>query len=51
MHEAFIIVAAILFFLDFILWWVPTPQPWGGRLSALGLFFFAISFSALVGAH
>jgi len=50
MHEAFILVAAILFLLDFILWWIPSV-PWGGRLSALGLAFFAFSFSALVGAH
>jgi len=36
MHEAFIIVAAILFFIDFVLWWVPNVP---------------FSFSALVGAH
>jgi hypothetical protein len=46
MHEAFIIVAAVLFLLDFILCWVPNAP--GARLSALGLAFLAISFSGLI---
>jgi hypothetical protein len=49
MHEAFIIVALILFLLDAVLWWVPTA-PWGGRLIPLGLAFFTASFlSSVVG--
>ncbi len=47
MHEAFIIVAVILFVLDAILYWVPNA-PWGGRLTALGLAFFAASFLSAV---
>jgi hypothetical protein len=43
MHQAFLIVAVILFILDGLLWWVPNP-PWTGRLTPLGLAFFAASF-------
>jgi hypothetical protein len=47
MHEAFIIVAVILFVLDAVLFWVPTA-PWTGRLTPLGLAFFAASFLSAV---
>jgi hypothetical protein len=47
MHEAFIIVAVILFLLDAVLWWTPNA-PWGGRLIPVGLAFFAASFLAAV---
>ncbi len=47
MHEAFIIVAVILFVLDAILYWTPNA-PWGGRLLPLGLAFFAGSFLSAV---
>jgi hypothetical protein len=43
MHEAFIIVAVILFVLDAVLYWLPNA-PYGGRLLPLGLAFFAASF-------
>ena len=43
MHQAFLIVAVILFVLDALLWWVPNP-PWTGRMTPLGLGFFAASF-------
>jgi hypothetical protein len=43
MHEAFIIVAVILFVLDAVLYWVPSA-PYGGRLQSIGLAFFAASF-------
>lgn len=44
MHLALLIVAVILFVLDFVLYWVPTPPPWAGRFVPLGLAFFAASF-------
>ena len=47
MREAFIIVAVILFVLDFLLYVVPTPM-WAGRLAPLGLAFFAASFLSFV---
>jgi len=47
MHEAFIIVAVILFVIEAILWWTPNSS-YGGRLTPLGLAFFAASFLALV---
>jgi len=47
MHEAFIIVAVVLFVLDAVLWWVPSPS-YGGRLIPIGLAFFAASFLASV---
>jgi hypothetical protein len=47
MHEAFIIVAVILFVLDGILNAMPTP-PWSGRLTPFGLAFFAASFLSAV---
>lgn len=43
MHLAFLIVAVVLFLLDFVLGAVPNP-PWAGRLTPLGLAFFAGSF-------
>ena len=43
MHVAFLIVAVVLFVLDFLLYAVPNP-PWSGRLQPLGLAFFAASF-------
>jgi hypothetical protein len=47
MHEAFIIVAVILFVIEAILWWTPNAS-YGGRLTPLGLAFFAASFLSLV---
>jgi len=47
MRESLLIVAIILFVLDFLLYVVPTP-PWAGRLSPLGLAFFAASFLSFV---
>ena len=47
MHEAFIIVAVILFVIEAILWWTPNSS-YGGRLTPLGLAFFAASFLSLV---
>lgn len=44
MHFAFLIVAIILFVLDALFFWVSNP-PWGGRLTPLGLAFFAASFA------
>jgi hypothetical protein len=46
-HEAFVIVAVILFILDALLWWVPNA-PWTNRLTPLGLVFFAASFLSAV---
>jgi hypothetical protein len=43
MHLAFLIVAIVLFVLDAVLYWAPSP-PWSGRLTPLGLAFFAASF-------
>lgn len=43
MHQAFLIVAVVLFVLDFLLGAWPNP-PWSGRLSPLGLAFFAGAF-------
>jgi hypothetical protein len=40
MQQAFLIVAVILFLLDAFLYWAPNA-PWGGRLTPLGLAFFA----------
>jgi len=48
MHEAFLIVAVILFVLDALLFWFPNA-PWTGRLTPLGLAFFAASFLSVVG--
>lgn len=45
MKSAFLIVAIILFVLDALIWWVPNP-PFTGRLTPLGLAFFAASFAA-----
>jgi len=47
MREAFVIVAVILFLIDAILPWLSSP-PWSGRLSPLGLAFFAASFLSFV---
>lgn len=47
MREAFLIVSVILFLIDGVLWWMPTP-PFTGRLTPLGLAFFAASFLALL---
>jgi hypothetical protein len=44
MHLVLLIVAIVLFVLDALAYWFPTPQPWGGRLQSLGLAFFAGSF-------
>jgi hypothetical protein len=41
---AFLIVAIILFLIDGLLYWAPNP-PWSGRLTPLGLAFFAASFA------
>lgn len=43
MKLAFLYVAIILFLLDALLWWVPSP-PFTGRLTPLGLAFFVASF-------
>lgn len=43
LHTAFLIVAVVLFVLDAFLYWAPNP-PWSGRLTPLGLAFFAASF-------
>jgi hypothetical protein len=51
MKQAFIIVAAILFILDAVLyWWAPQPNTpgWGGRFTPLGLAFFALSFASFI---
>jgi hypothetical protein len=45
MHLALILVAIILFVLDALFYWVPSPAGWGGRLLSLGLAFFAASFT------
>jgi hypothetical protein len=45
MRFAFLVVAIILFVLDFLFYWVPSPQ-WSGRFTPLGLAFFAASFAA-----
>jgi hypothetical protein len=47
MHEAFIIVAVILFVIEAVIWWVPNAT-YGGRLTPLGLAFFAASFLSAV---
>lgn len=44
MKFAFLVVAVILFVLDALLYWAPSP-PWSGRLTPLGLAFFAGSFA------
>lgn len=44
MKFAFLIVAIILFILDGLVYWLPNT-PWGGRLTPLGLAFFAASFA------
>ena len=44
MKLAFLYVAIILFLLDALLWWVPSP-PFTGRLTPLGIAFFAASFA------
>ena len=43
MHLAFLIVAIVLFAIDALLWWAPNA-PWTGRLTPLGLAFFAGAF-------
>jgi hypothetical protein len=43
MHLAFLIVAVVLFALDALLYWAPSA-PWTGRLTPLGLAFFAAAF-------
>ena len=50
MAEAFLIVAIILFVIDAILWWAPSA-PWTGRLTPLGLAFFAASFLSFIGSR
>jgi hypothetical protein len=40
LHAAFLIVAVLLFILAAI----PVTEPWGGRLTNVGLAFFAASF-------
>lgn len=45
MKFAFLLVAIILFVLDGLLYWAPNA-PWGGRLTPIGLAFFAGSFAA-----
>ena len=47
MREAFIIVAVILFIIEAVLWWAPAGN-WNGRLTPLGLAFFAASFLSFV---
>ena len=47
MREAFVIVAVILFIIEAVLWWTPNPA-WGGRLTPLGLAFFAASFLSFI---
>jgi hypothetical protein len=48
MREAFLIVAVILFAIDSVVLWMPTP-PWpASRLTPLGLGFFAASFLAFL---
>ncbi len=44
MSFAFLIVAIILFLLDALIWWIPN-SPFTGRLTPLGLAFFAASFA------
>ena len=48
MKEAFVIVAVILFVIDAVLWWTAHSQTYGGRLTSLGLAFFAASFLSFV---
>ena len=47
MREAFLIVSILLFIIDAVFWWMPTP-PFTGRLTPLGLAFFASSFLAFL---
>jgi hypothetical protein len=47
MREAFLIVAIILFIIDGVVPWM-SAQPWAGRLTPLGLAFFAASFLAFL---
>jgi hypothetical protein len=47
MREAFVIVAVILFLIDALLWWMPSPA-WTGRLTPLALAFLAASFLSFV---
>ncbi|HET9540490.1 MAG TPA: hypothetical protein VFQ46_07815 [Candidatus Limnocylindria bacterium] len=44
MREAFLIVSIILFVIEAVVWWTPNATNYGGRLSPLGLAFFAASF-------
>ena len=44
MSFALLVVAVILFAIDFLWGFVPNP-PWSGRFLALGLAFFAASFA------
>lgn len=44
MHQAFLIVAIVLFLIDGVIWWTPNSPNWGSRLTPLGLAFFAASF-------
>ena len=48
MREAFLIVAIILFLIDGVVPWLGQPQPWAGRLTPIGLAFFAASFLGLL---
>jgi hypothetical protein len=48
MREAFLIVAIILFVIDGVVPWMAAPQPWAGRLTPLGLAFFAAAFLAFL---
>ena len=48
MREAFLLVSVILFVIEAILWWTPNTT-YGGRLTPLGLGFFAASFLSFVG--
>lgn len=48
MKEAFLYVAIILFLIDTFFWWRSATEMPGGRLTPLGLTFFAAHFLAIV---
>lgn len=47
MREAFLLVSIILFVIEAVIWWTPNAT-YGGRLTPLGLAFFAASFLSFV---
>ena len=51
MAEAFLIVAIILFVIDAVVWWTAQASTYGGRLTSLGLAFFAASFLSFIGSR